>query len=107
MLYEVITPPGDSPPPAARALHGVPIWRPWLDEASYPMSGRVDSAFLREANDTLDTMVLVSPLPFAGGCAIAVFADDPPVPGSSGAGGSRITSYNVCYTKLLRPFAAS
>lgn len=83
-----IGPPGDSPHSAARALHGVPIWRPWLDEAYYTMSDRVDSAFLREANDTLDTMVLVSPLPFAGGCAIAVFADDPPVPGTSGAQGS-------------------
>lgn len=71
-----IGPPGDSPHSAAKSLHGVPIWRPWLDEAYYTMSDRVDSAFLREANDTLDTMVLVSPLPFAGGCTIAVFVDD-------------------------------
>jgi hypothetical protein len=38
------------------------------------MSDRVDSAFLNNVNDTLETMVLASPLPFAGGCTIAVFS---------------------------------
>lgn len=71
-----IGPPGDSPHSASKTLHGVPIWRPWLDEAYYTMSDRVDSAFLREVNDALDTMVLVSPLPFAGGCTVAVFAEE-------------------------------
>jgi hypothetical protein len=69
-----IGPSGDSPLSAAKTVHGVPIWRPWLDEAFYSMNDRVDQAFLRNANDTLDTMVLSSPLPFAGGCTLAVFA---------------------------------
>ena len=70
-----IGPGGDSPLSAAKTIHGVPVWRPWLDEAYYTMSDHVDSAFLKNANDTEDTMVLCSPLPFAGGCTIAVFAD--------------------------------
>lgn len=69
-----IGPPGDSPHSAARFLHGIPLWRPWLDEAFYAMSDRLDSAFLRSVNDTLETMVLVSPYPFAGGCTLAVFS---------------------------------
>jgi hypothetical protein len=69
-----IGPSGDSPLSAAKTLHGVPVWRPWLDDAFYSMSDRVDSAFLQNANDTLDCMVLCSPLPFAGGCTVAVFS---------------------------------
>ncbi len=71
-----IGPSGDSPGSAARSIHGIPLWRPWLDDAYYSMSDRLDSAFLRTANDTLSTMVLVSPYPFAGGCTLAVFADN-------------------------------
>ncbi len=70
-----IGPGGDSPHSAARELSGIPIWRPWLDEAFYAMSDRVDSSFLRVANDTTDAMILASPLPFAGGCTLAVFSD--------------------------------
>lgn len=70
-----IGPSGCSPLSAAKEVHGVPIWRPWLDEAFYSMHDRIDSAFLRNVNDTLDTMVLASPLPFAGGCTLAVFSD--------------------------------
>jgi len=69
-----IGPSGDSPLSAARELHGIPVWRPWLDEAYYGMSDRIDSAFLNNVNDTLETMVLSSPLPFAGGCTLAVFS---------------------------------
>jgi hypothetical protein len=69
-----IGPSGDSPLSAARSVHGIPVWRPWLDEAFYGMSDRVDSAFLNNVNDTLETMVLSSPLPFAGGCTLAVFS---------------------------------
>jgi len=71
---EDIGPGGDSPLSAARQLHGIEIWRPWLDDAFYAMSDRVDSAFLRGVNESLDTMVLASPLPFAGGVTVAVFA---------------------------------
>lgn len=80
-----IGPPGDSPLSSAKQLYGIPIWRPWLDEAFYSMSDRVDSAFLQTANDTLETMVLASPLPFAGGCTLAVFTGGPesPVPQAS------------------------
>jgi hypothetical protein len=70
-----IGPSGDSPHSAAKSVQGIPIWRPWLDEAFYAMSDHVDSAFLRNANDTQETMILSAPLPFAGGCTIAVFAD--------------------------------
>jgi len=73
-----IGPGGDSPLSAAKQIHGIPIWRPWLDEAFYSMSDRVDSAFLKNANDTLETMVLSSPFPFAGGCTLAVFASSSP-----------------------------
>lgn len=76
-------PGGDSPLSSAKQIYGIPIWRPWLDEAFYTMSDRVDSAFLQNANDTLNTMVLASPLPFAGGCTLAVFASsgsDTPTP---------------------------
>lgn len=69
-----IGPGGDSPLSASKQLHGVEIWRPWLDEAFYAMSDRVDSAFLHSVNGTLETMVLSSPLPFAGGVTVAVFA---------------------------------
>ena len=69
-----IGPSGDSPLSAAKTVHGIPVWRPWLDEAFYGMSDRVDSAFLNNVNDTLETMVLSSPLPFAGGCTLAVFS---------------------------------
>jgi len=69
-----IGPSGDSPLSAAHNVHGIPLWRPWLDEAFYTMSDRVDSAFLNNVNDTQQTMVLSSPFPFAGGCALAVFA---------------------------------
>jgi hypothetical protein len=69
-----IGPSGDSPLSSAKQVHGIPIWRPWLDEAFYGMSDRVDSAFLNNVNDTLETMVLSSPLPFAGGFTIAVFS---------------------------------
>lgn len=67
-------PGGDSPLSAAKGLHGIPLWRPWLDEAFYAMGDRVDSSFLQRVRDTLDAMVLVSPFPFASGCAIAVFS---------------------------------
>ncbi len=67
-------PGGDSPLSSAKQIYGIPIWRPWLDEAFYTMSDRIDSSFLQNATDTLETMVLASPLPFAGGCTLAVFA---------------------------------
>jgi hypothetical protein len=70
-----IGPSGDSPLSAARTVHGIPVWRPWLDEAFYGMSDRLDQAFLHNVNDTLNTMVLASPFPFAGICTLAVFAD--------------------------------
>jgi hypothetical protein len=73
-----IGPAGDSPLSAARQVYGVPVWRPWLDEAYYAMGDRLDSAFLRTATDTLHTMVLSSPLPFAGGATLAVFASGNP-----------------------------
>lgn len=73
---EDIGPGGDSPLSAARQLHGIEIWRPWLDDAFYAMSDRVDSAFLRGVNESVNTMVLASPLPFAGGVTVAVFAPD-------------------------------
>lgn len=73
-----IGPAGDSPFSSAKELYGVPLWRPWLDEAFYGMSDRIDSAFLQHSNDTLETMVLVSPFPFAGGCTLAVFASTSP-----------------------------
>jgi hypothetical protein len=76
-----IGPGGDSPLSSAKSLYGIPIWRPWLDEAFYAMSDRVDSAFLQNATDTLATMVLSSPLPFAGGCTLAVF--DTSTPGAT------------------------
>lgn len=69
-----IGPGGDSPLSAAKSLHGVQLWRPWLDEAFYAMSDRIDSAFLHSVRETLDTMVLSAPLPFAGGITLAVFA---------------------------------
>ncbi|HHU36615.1 MAG TPA: hypothetical protein GXZ47_05215 [Treponema sp.] len=69
-----IGPGGDSPLSAAKELRGVQLWRPWLDEAFYAMSDRVDSAFLHSVHETLDTMVLSSPLPFASGVTLAVFA---------------------------------
>lgn len=69
-----IGPGGDSPLSASRKVHGIPLWRPWLDEAFYAMSDRVDSAFLNNVNDTLETMVLSSPYPFAGGCSVVVFS---------------------------------
>ena len=69
---EDIGPGGDSPLSAARNLHGIEIWRPWLDDAFYAMSDRVDSSFLRGVNESLDTMVLASPLPFAGGVTVLV-----------------------------------
>ncbi|ULQ60734.1 hypothetical protein K7I13_05540 [Brucepastera parasyntrophica] len=64
---------------AAKNLHGVPLWRPWLDDAYYNMSDRVNDSFLRNVNAALKAMVLVSPFPFAGGCTIAVFAGGEPV----------------------------
>lgn len=70
-----IGPGGDSPLSAAKKIHGIPVWRPWLDEAFYTMGDRVDSAFLHAVNDTNDAMILVSPFPFAGGCTLAVFSD--------------------------------
>jgi len=69
-----IGPGGDSSLSAAKGLQGVQLWRPWLDEAFYAMSDRVDSTFLHSVPETLDTMVLSSPLPFAGGTTVAVFA---------------------------------
>lgn len=81
-----IGPSGDSPLSAARNVTGVPIWRPWLDEAFYSMNERIDQAFLRNANDTLETMVLASPLPFAGGCTIAVFSGTDTASHSASAG---------------------
>ncbi len=71
-----IGPGGDSPFSAARQVHGIPVWRPWLDDAFYSMSDKIDSAFLENTNDTVETMVLASPLPWAGGCTLAVFARD-------------------------------
>jgi hypothetical protein len=92
-----IGPSGDSPLSAAKNVHGVPIWRPWLDEAFYSMNERVDQSFLRNANDTLETMVLASPLPFAGGCTLAVFADRAslPVDGASGADRTASTDFSA------------
>jgi hypothetical protein len=71
-----IGPGGDSPLSAAKDVHGIPLWRPWLDEAYYSMQDRLDSAFLHNVNDTLDTMILRSPFPFASGCTLAVFTGE-------------------------------
>ncbi len=69
-----IGPGGDSPLSASRGVHGIPLWRPWLDEAYYAMSDRLDASFLKNVNDTHDTQVLVSPFPFAGSFTVAVFS---------------------------------
>jgi hypothetical protein len=71
-----IGPSGDSPLSAAHEIAGIPIWRPWLDEAYYGMNGHLDSAFLHNAHDTLSTMVLSAPFPFAGGSTFAVFTSE-------------------------------
>lgn len=68
-----IGPRGDSPRSAALSLHGVQLWRPWLDDAFYAMSENLDSAFLSNVNSALDAMVVSSPYPFAGGCVVVVF----------------------------------
>ena len=98
-----IGPSGDSPLSAARNVAGVPIWRPWLDEAFYSMSERVDQAFLRNANDTLETMVLASPLPFAGGCTLAVFSGMDAAPGTVPAGSADRSSGGIAEKPLLPP----
>jgi hypothetical protein len=91
-----IGPPGDSPLSAARTLTGIPLWRPWLDDAYYSMTDRVDSAFLRSAKDTQHTMVLVSPFPFAGGCSLAVFSGpDPEATLGAEGGGTSNTSQSA------------
>ena len=68
-----IGPGGDSPLSSARSVHGVQLWRPWLDEAFYAMSDHLDSAFLNNVNSALDAMILCSPYPFAGGAVVVVF----------------------------------
>lgn len=95
-----IGPSGDSPLSAAKSVHGIPIWRPWLDEAFYAMSDRVDSAFLNNVNDTLDTMVLASPLPFAGGCTIAVFSGSGPIRPSDSIAPALLAAYARAWADL-------
>lgn len=95
-----IGPSGDSPLSAAKTVHGIPIWRPWLDEAFYAMSDRVDSAFLNNVNDTLDTMVLASPLPFAGGCTIAVFSGSGPIRPSDSIAPALLAAYARAWADL-------
>ena len=101
-----IGPSGDSPHSAAKSIHGIPVWRPWLDEAFYSMSDRVDSAFLANANDTLETMVLSSPLPFAGGCTLAVFAGRD-ADGENSADDTRIPPSDPVAPALLGALARS
>ncbi len=72
-----IGPPGDSPLSAAKNLHGVTLWRPWLDEAYYSMGERVDASFLASANTAVNAQVVCSPFPWAGAPVIAVFSTDP------------------------------
>lgn len=98
-----IGPSGDSPYSASHQIHGIPLWRPWLDEAFYGMGDRVDTAFLHAVHDTVETMVLVSPFPFAGGCTIAVFSD----PAQEGAPGRAILPSDSISPALLAALARS
>lgn len=100
-----IGPGGDSPLSAAKTITGIPVWRPWLDEAYYAMGDRIDAAFIRNTNETEKTMVLSSPFPFAGGCTLAVFfADAASISGTSSSD-SRIPESDSIAPALLGALA--
>ena len=95
MLYEVIT---KLVPPVARQRHRDPFARQLREEkgghARDVAEGLVeephDIVEKAEVSRTNDPLVMIGPVAPRGDPRVAKLVD-------------RITSYNVCYTKLLRP----